>query len=134
LGDNPLCLDSAEFRNHHMCILPLEFYIKSIIWIIESYSPIVCHHMLECLLCCLFENYLILLAEWCVKKLFYSSLPFLFDVCFLFGFPFCNDQQIISVSRCENPRQSSGWWECCSVACMGWILLCKASFGTRLPL
>jgi len=36
LGDNPLCLDSAEFRNHHMCILPLELYIKSIIWIIES--------------------------------------------------------------------------------------------------
>ena len=28
LGDNPLCLDSAEFRNQHRCILPLEFYIK----------------------------------------------------------------------------------------------------------
>jgi len=45
LGDNSLCLDSAEFRNQHRCILPLEFYIKSIIWIIESEGPaFVCYH------------------------------------------------------------------------------------------
>jgi len=35
LGDNPLCLDFAEFRNQHRCILPLEFYIKSMIRILS---------------------------------------------------------------------------------------------------
>ena len=47
LADNPLRLDSAEFRNQHRRILPLEFYIKSVIWIIESKSPVfVCFHMI----------------------------------------------------------------------------------------
>jgi len=42
-----LCLDSAKFRNQHKHILPLEFYIKSVIWIIESKSPVfVCFHMI----------------------------------------------------------------------------------------
>jgi len=46
LGDKPLCVDSVEFRNQHMRILPLEFYIKSIIWIIESEGlAFVCYHM-----------------------------------------------------------------------------------------
>jgi len=46
LGDNPLCLDSAEFRNQHRRILPLEFYIKSIIRIFESEGlAFVCYHM-----------------------------------------------------------------------------------------
>jgi len=47
LGDNPLCLDSAEFRNQHMCTLSLEFYIKSIIQIFESEGlAFVCYHMI----------------------------------------------------------------------------------------
>jgi len=46
LGDNPLHLDSVEFRNQHRCILSLEFYIKSIIRIIESEGlAFVCYHM-----------------------------------------------------------------------------------------
>jgi len=35
LGDNPLRLDFAEFRNQHRYILPLEFYIKSMIRILS---------------------------------------------------------------------------------------------------
>jgi len=46
LGDNPLCLDSIEFTNQHKCILPLKFYIKHIIRIIESEGlAFVCYHM-----------------------------------------------------------------------------------------
>jgi len=46
LSDNLLCLNSAEFRNQHRCILHLEFYIKSIIRIIELEGlAFVCYHM-----------------------------------------------------------------------------------------
>ena len=43
LGDNPLRLDSAEFRNQHMCILRLELYIKSMSMIIESFNCLLSH-------------------------------------------------------------------------------------------
>jgi len=46
LGDNPLRLDYTEFRNQHRCILPLKFYIKHIIQIIETKGfAFVCYHM-----------------------------------------------------------------------------------------
>jgi len=130
LGDNPLCLDSIEFRNQHRRILPLEFYIKIIIRIIESEGlAFVCYHMFECLLFHLFMicfNYLLAITCW--KIFFYSTLPLLLDMSVsLLAFPFCNDHQIIGVSRCENPWWSlfyKRWWECCGLdeTCVGSLL------------
>jgi len=108
LGDNSLRLDFAEFRNQHKCILPLEFYIKSMIRIWRLRVLLVCYHMIKCLLCCMFIicfKYLLAMTCW---KLFYTSLPFIFVFVLFFGFSFCDDHQILGVSRCGD-----SWWSWC---------------------
>jgi len=55
-----------------------------------------------------------LLALLYVKKLFVSSLPFLSVFMFsVWIFLFCNDHQIIGVSRHGDSWGSFRWWWCC---------------------
>jgi len=67
------------------------------------------------------ENFLILLAYCHVENYFYSSLPFLFVVYSMFGFPLCNDPQILGVSRYGNSLWSQWWWKCCSLVKHGLV-------------
>jgi len=46
-------------------------------------------------------------------------------------FSFCDDHQLVDVSRCENWPWSSGWWRVRCVA-LGWILPSKFLLSTPL--
>jgi len=47
----------------------------------------------------------------------------LFVVCSVVWFSFCDDHQLVDVSRCEKHTWSSGWWRFRYVAYPGWTLL-----------
>jgi len=118
--------------------------------IIESYSLTL--FVITCLnaycVACL-EDCLILLTKCHVKNYFYSSLLSLLVSVFCVVFPFCNDHQILGVSRYRNPWWSQWWWKCGNVvrmvgsgsiehllghSCLGNLLLYEQAFWTTVKL
>ena len=134
LGDNPLCLDFVEFRNQHRCILPLEFYIKRIIWITEFEGfAFFAFTYLVCLLKCLFKKSACIHIWW---KLFLSlAYPFSLCLCSVYFFflqwspnPWCEQMWKFLVIVHE-------WWCYCVVYVFSYCYtFFWASFGALLPL
>jgi len=105
LGDNPLCLNYVEFRNQHMCILPLELYIKSIIWIIELEGlAFVCYRIVWVpTVLHVYDLFQLSACNNMSKISFTIVYPFCLCLFSCVVSPFCNNHQLFSVSRCENP-------------------------------
>ena len=78
------------------------------------------HNMLGWIECMILWNY-IGLDGW---NILCFSLPYFYLLCVLLcGTFFCDDHQLVDVSRCEeHPRTTGRWWFRCMI-CMGWILV-----------
>jgi len=78
LGENPLCLDSAEFKNQYRCILP-SYQAYNLDNRVEDLALFV-FTCFECLLKCLFKNMLV----YIYGENYFLSLTYPFSMCLCF--------------------------------------------------